>query len=288
MKIFKFDEFCHDDFHFGLTESPVQKVCPLHTHDFCELVIVRRDSGLHVVGEEKLPIRAGDVFVVGDNISHAYRNVNDLTVFNILFRFDEMELPTGLLSVLPGYYALFQVEPQLRGQHKFRSRQHLSDEQLIRADLLLDHLRLELNGMQAGYQAAITGIFTELLVFLARCFQEESTGEEAQIVTRLSRVMSRIESQYTEQITLDDLARSANLSKRTLLRYFQNVYYRSPIHYLSELRLSKARELLLHTDLPVQVIGARVGFKDNNYFSRAFRKHTGMTSGEFRQKSVKP
>ena len=55
--------------------------------------------------------------------------------------------------------------------------------------------------------------------------------------------------------------------------------------YITQLRIMKAEELLKGTKLQIQAISKKVGYSDQNYFARIFKKHTGLTPGEYRQKS---
>ncbi len=279
MKIFEFEEFCHDAFPFGLIESKRQLECAIHAHDYTELVIVRKGTGLHLVNGRELPVRAGDVFVVAGNDSHAYRNVHDLILSNLLFKPSQLGLPLTYLEALPGYRALFKAE----GEPEFCSRLRVGAEPLLNIDRLLGHIRLELSRRSPGYEAAILGIFIELLVFLARCFGEENEAWESRLVARLGQVVSRLENEYAGEISLASLAGTANVSPRTLLRYFHSVFGVSPADYLQNIRLAKAREWLTRSDLPIREIARRVGYPDHNYFSRLFRQKIGVAPGEFRK-----
>ena len=58
--------------------------------------------------------------------------------------------------------------------------------------------------------------------------------------------------------------------------------------YLSELRINKAKEYLLQSDMKTQEIAERVGYSDAHYFSTMFKKLTGMTPTKFRDSVTKP
>ena len=59
----------------------------------------------------------------------------------------------------------------------------------------------------------------------------------------------------------------------------------SPVNYLIELRLNRAKELLKYTPLPVNEIALSVGIANPYYFSRLFKKHTGTSPTEYRKES---
>jgi len=57
-----------------------------------------------------------------------------------------------------------------------------------------------------------------------------------------------------------------------------------PAEYLANLRLEKAKELLCNTDMLIKEISVAVGYYDEGSFSRRFKKHTGVTPGQYREK----
>ena len=67
------------------------------------------------------------------------------------------------------------------------------------------------------------------------------------------------------------------------MRAFQNVLGISPIQYVLQLRVRKAKELLLETGLSLGEICAACGFQGQSYFTKVFRERTGTTTGKFRE-----
>ncbi|WP_232322280.1 AraC family transcriptional regulator [Brevibacillus parabrevis] len=86
---------------------------------------------------------------------------------------------------------------------------------------------------------------------------------------------------YTERISLESLAEHFCYSARYLTRLVKEETGHSPIDYVISLRMEKAKELLSQTDATMQEVAASVGYQDVLYFSRLFKKHTGMTPTSF-------
>lgn len=91
-----------------------------------------------------------------------------------------------------------------------------------------------------------------------------------------------IETHYAENLTLQSLSAACNMSEASFRRAFAAVYHQSPVAYLLNLRIEKAKELLL-VGYPLEEIAQKTGFSDVNYFIRYFHKITGFTPGRFRQ-----
>ena len=103
---------------------------------------------------------------------------------------------------------------------------------------------------------------------------KSSTREE--IFHRLGDAVDYMYSFYDHDITLDQLAKISCLSKFHFLRLFKLAYKKTPGHFLEEVRITKATELLKHGVMPVKEIARSVGYKSSGSFSRMFRNHIGV------------
>jgi AraC-like DNA-binding protein len=81
---------------------------------------------------------------------------------------------------------------------------------------------------------------------------------------------------------LSELSRLMNVSPSSVIRLFKRETGFPPRHFLMQARIRKARELILGTSLPIQEIGERVGLPQAHYFSRLFRKITGVSPRQCR------
>lgn len=101
---------------------------------------------------------------------------------------------------------------------------------------------------------------------------------------RIRKFLQYIEAHYSENITLDELAQSANVSKSECLRCFKSSLQTTPYKYLMDFRLAKAARLLKETDLPISEISAEVGFSQQSYFGKCFKVKVGCSPSEYRLK----
>ena len=94
-----------------------------------------------------------------------------------------------------------------------------------------------------------------------------------------------IHANYTEKIQIPHLAALEGLSNSRYITLFTKEFGKTPSEYIIDLRLSRARELLSTTNMPIGQVGALSGYKDQYFFSKIFKKHTGMSPQEFRKKN---
>ena len=97
------------------------------------------------------------------------------------------------------------------------------------------------------------------------------------------RVTAYIDSHYQEDLFLDRLAEEFGCSSKYLSTLVKSETGKNFSAYLTELRIRRAEDLLRHTELEVKEIAASVGYADQRYFNRIFKKHTGKTPTQYRK-----
>ncbi len=98
----------------------------------------------------------------------------------------------------------------------------------------------------------------------------------------LLQVQSYLAAHYAQDISLEVVAELLDFSPFYLSKLFKNTFGTSFIDYLTELRLNAAKELLSDPSLSAKEIGERVGYPNSNYFTKLFKKKTGLTPIEYR------
>lgn len=279
------DWFPEDGFPIVVERRVPQEPFGLHAHEFSELVITTAGTGLHVTGRESWPLSAGDVFVISGPRPHNYQQLEHLCLVNILFLPEKLNLAQFDLPRLAGYHALFKLEPAWRGRQQFKGRLHLSPPELRAVLAYVDQLETELRARAPGFGFMAMAGFMQLAGYLSRCY-DRAWNPDSRAVLRLAQTISHLETNYAEEIDLDELARIAHMSRRTFIRAFQAATGTSPISYLIQLRVNRAAEMLRHSDAPITDIAFKTGFNDSNYFTRQFRTLTGMTPKAYRQKQA--
>jgi len=95
--------------------------------------------------------------------------------------------------------------------------------------------------------------------------------------SKLLAVVALMEQHLEEPLTRVDLAREASLSTRQLERLFRRYLQRSPARFYLELRLNKARLLLLQTNMSIIDVALACGFVSASHFSKCYRDYFGKT-----------
>lgn len=120
-------------------------------------------------------------------------------------------------------------------------------------------------------------------LFLLECFRALSEDTPPGDPYHYQQALNYIEANYHRQISLDDIAEQIGLSRYSLTRLFKRHVHKPPMHYVTELRIRKACTLLLHTNYSVKKIATDVGYLDDNYFHKVFKRYTGKSASHFRR-----
>ena len=97
--------------------------------------------------------------------------------------------------------------------------------------------------------------------------------------------MQYIHTNYQKNVSLDEMADYAGVSKSTVLNLFRQYLHTSPVSYMINYRLKEAAWLLLKTEKKVSVISKETGFKGVDYFCRTFKEYYHMTPTQYRDKA---
>ncbi|MDO5573422.1 MAG: AraC family transcriptional regulator [bacterium] len=124
----------------------------------------------------------------------------------------------------------------------------------------------------------LSGLLTTLLLE-----QDSHVDSVSQLPPHLTEIKDRIDAEYMQSFSLDELAREVRVSKYKLVRDFTAHLGISPINYLISVRIEHAKRLLVSTRDPVNEIASAVGIDNMNHFIYLFKKSEGMTPGAYRK-----
>lgn len=99
----------------------------------------------------------------------------------------------------------------------------------------------------------------------------------------LRKAVEYLQSHYSEQVTLNEVAEFSYVSTYYISRMFKREMGINFVDYLNEIRIEKAKELLKDIKYKTYEVAESVGIPDAHYFSRLFKKHVGLTPTEYRE-----
>lgn len=109
---------------------------------------------------------------------------------------------------------------------------------------------------------------------------EETDGQEERIINKIVRF---VQKHLSEEISLSVLAEEFHFSTQYVSQLFKNEIGVNFLTYLTNIRMEKAKKLLLSTDLPIAEISEQSGYSDYRVFTKVFKKSEGVTPSQYRR-----
>lgn len=134
------------------------------------------------------------------------------------------------------------------------------------------------NGVRAMLRHAVAWALVQIAENLGSSFR--SAGSEP-----ITAAMAFLETHMARPMGMDAVASAIGIPRKQFYSQFRKETGMTPNDWLQRLRLRRAEELLLSTDLTVESIAAEVGYPGAAYFCRVFRKYLGSPPGQFRRES---
>ena len=146
-----------------------------------------------------------------------------------------------------------------------------------------DKMMVEYSLKKSGHEYYCAALLLQLLTIISRKHELSKIHVDRESEKRINHTLEIMYQNISSDISVNELAKECCLSTGHFSHLFKDVVGVSPHSYMIFLRMEKARDLLLNTRIPICEVGEAVGCPDQNYFSRLFKKHTGMSPSEFRK-----
>ena len=274
------------EFPFFIQEGFHDETHKWHHHaDFIELTIVLEGNALHQINNSKTYfIKRGDVFAMADGVSHIFVDAQKLHICNIMFRMEDLVTNMPDLRMIPGFHALFIIEPYLGKTQEFQSCLKLNPHEFESVYPMIQLILQEYNSQKPGRRTMVMSCFLMLVTYLSRCYELPPDLQEYPSSFSIARSVSFMEEHFRENHSVKELAELSNMSTRNFTRIFSDVYHITPKKYILQQRLLSACKLLEDSrqTLSITDIALNLGFSNSNYFTRLFHKTYGMTPSEYR------
>nr|WP_150959186.1 AraC family transcriptional regulator [Aneurinibacillus sp. XH2] len=276
---------------------------PNHHHYLFELLYCWSGSVTHMINGRKLDLHAGDWLLLQSGVRHQMQNVSGgpYSFFNLHFDIDDPRLRKLLSSSKYRHITrqdsehsclpLYMKEMELL---LLRSLLPVNGQSAANGTLeaVPDGGRIELTSdNQMALQAYTLLIVREFIRFSsagAAAAQQSSPSipnEATQSETDTAHAIEeKLHSMIFASGSISDIAEELHLSRSQCSKIFTRVYGIPPRQYLSRLKLNKAKQLLVNSDMTIEEISSRLGFGSISHFSRQFRRWSGMPPTQFRPK----
>ena len=272
--LLKDDFFANAGQAVAVADRYPQDVFAEHTHDFCELVIVWRGNGLHVLNGRPYRITRGDLFYIRAEDKHSYTSVNDLVLQNIIYCPERLKLNLGWESAIPGFNGTPR-QPHWR----------LGSAGMTQARQVISQIEHESSHHDPLANEMAELLFGQLVMTLKRHRYATDTLPATSSETLLDKLDTALAASLERPFALDTFCCQEACSERVLRQQFRSQTGMTINQYQRQVRVCHAQYLLQHSRLMIGEISMKCGFEDSNYFSVVFTRETGMTPSQWRHLS---
>lgn len=223
------------------------------------LIFGRKGRGSLTCCQEKYEIHENEVLLLSSTAAHHF-SINDCRQWNFIYLYLNSEL-------LKHLFEFYQI-----------NRLHFS------VDAVLENLLLQVTLPSFSLLSPLQ-VHLFMTQLLCRCIEihERKSNPSPALPNYLKEIRKRFHHHCEEVYRLDDLAIEYSISKTKLIRDFHEYIGESPISYLTQIRIQRAKELLETTTYPIQSIASIVGLANVNHFIHLFKKNIGATPLQYRK-----
>ncbi len=249
----------------------------LHFHNFFEIGLCLEGSGLTLIGNTMHRFKKDHIFFLFPNQPHMSQSpMDDLSSWYYLF-FDI----DRLLCNNPEIRNIIEMEVV---KHKSDISNHIHGQQAETLVSLLKTIIIEYEEKNYGYQNIIKHLLISFLFMVAKFTSDKvlEISNAGQYIT-IAPVLNHINMNYASKITIDDMAKIANVSTGHFRRIFKQTMGCSPLEHLTSVRLNMAKTMLKATSNSMSHICTQVGFENISTFNRYFKRKFGITPTAYRK-----
>ena len=254
-------------------------------HDEFELVYLQEiDRGTFYIDDTTINVRTNDLILIKPRIPHYLKVECSRPCRFIVLKFSFAKTDEERISnISVNDFLSFISDSSDNGGFFNISSSYCSNISAIMQQIM--HESKTPDGESEFLRSLLT---MELFVWLSRSLRTQwesnlaSKGHKMQEILESAKIF--IEKNYNTDISLSDIAGYVYISTSHFARAFKKYYDISPIQYLLGVRIEKAKTLLEETNLKVGDIASSVGFSAQQRFNDIFKKHLGISPGEYRQK----
>ncbi|MBM7539815.1 helix-turn-helix transcriptional regulator [Amphibacillus cookii] len=161
--------------------------------------------------------------------------------------------------------------------------------QTPRAKVLLQQLLDTYFNKAYGFEMEVKGYLYLILADLLRDNSQNVHHVSPEVANKLNiikAIMQYVDNHLDQQITIAKLAEQAQMSEGHFSRFFKSIVRMTPIEYVNSVRINKACELLKKTDKKIIEVAMDVGFDNQSYFIRTFKKQRKCSPSQFRKDGI--
>ena len=267
--------------------SAIQKMHPkalqeMHCHNFYSIFWFNSGEGTHIVDFDEYEIEQGTVFFLSPKPIHTYRNLSNVD---------------GIAMCFPEDF-LLKIDNELQGRIKTKmfypangfahcKISEAAKEKMMPIVKLMQEasaLQYEDKSLQASYFASLLSLLLIDMIRLGEWGDSSFSKVSSDSFQVYAKFVQMVEDNYIEHHAVKDYIEKLGVSQTTLNQYTQQYAKTTPLKIINNRIILEAKRLLRYSTTRTKQIAFYLGFKDDSYFVKLFKRNVGISPVEFREK----
>jgi len=238
-----------------------------------ELILVTGGAGSITIGEKRHPVQEGMLYYIAPGVFHSFEpNPSKPAIFlTVHFSYARVSLYEGKWEVTDDMQPL-----------GLQSAQSLKDA--YSALDLFQKLVDCWNAKLPGYEFMSKTLLQQLFIAIVQHIKKQHPTDAASL--KVEKIIQYMLQHISDKVTLNELSDLVQLAPTYLSRTFKETTGYSVIEFFNRMKIDKAKELLIEGDKKVKEVAQALGFTDEFYFSRIFKRNEGISPSEYCSKNV--
>lgn len=266
---------------------------PESSQNYFSICLIKRGTAVLSVNDEKCYVSAPALLCINPSMDVRLLKAKNIQVYTVSFapEFINRNLSTKKIEAddydikcrlfdFPSFSFFYKNDELYNCIIPFES------EELHKIEYLFDTINEQLNNQPDNMwscraRMAVIRIMDFALNMYSGIFTISPEGD-----TLVDCILTFIEFNFDKQFTIDDLSHIYNTNRTTLMADFKRVTGKTINEFVTDKRIDLCKQVLAFTNIPIEEIAQKYGFTSQSYFTRAFKKKTGMAPMQYRKTSL--
>ena len=253
-----------------------------HRHDFFEVLYLQKGSGVHVIDGNKYEIKPPCVFFMSPGQAHKLELSQDIEGYIFIFTADFYLLNQSNQNSLiefPFFYTIHQDNPPLLLNN---------EDDICFLGTLFRQGIAEIKQSGEHIPAMLHSILDLILITCAARYPvNENLLNKGKGQILVKKFFHLIEENHQKNISLGDYAGLIGVTANHLTQTVKILTGKTSLQIIKAKQLLEIKRLLVHTGLNVSEIARQLNFEDQSYFSKFFKRETGLTPLQYRGEAIR-
>lgn len=283
MSIFLHQDMAPDFLFTILDHQTAGSQDSIHWHNYLQIGLCFEGTGKFIMTNKEYPVEEGDIIIVSNFEHHvAIAEPNEKTRYLFVIFMPDFIAAPGC-SQLDFEY----LYPFLYDARTFNNKIEKRLPEAKKISQIIQNMKAIWDTKAEGYRHELDAALRTILAILIKYYKSsypDYYSADAQSHAKMQSILQYINGNFTSNITIEGITRRFHISESTFRNHFREILHIGYKEYVTYLRLTEARKLLLTTEQSINEIANTSGYSNINQFYKIFHKYVFMSPADYRKK----